>query len=100
MCFRTEKEINKKLTETDGKEYNKSRENVSSENDKEGNNRGSNQVNEKNQKLNDTNIADIVKILRTKKPVNKNSITQQKPIKKSEMRKTAAKRIHMKELSK
>lgn len=75
MWFRTEKEINKKLTKTDGKEYNKSRENVSSENDKEGNNRGSNQVNEKNQKLNDTNIAEIVKILRTKKPVNKNSIT-------------------------
>lgn len=75
MCFRTEKEINKKLTETDGKEYNKCRENVSSENDKEGNNRGSNQVNEKNQKLNDTSIAEIVKILRTKKPVNKNSIT-------------------------
>ena len=88
------------MTETDGKEYNKSRENVSSENDKEGNNRGSNQVNEKNQKLNDTNIAEIVKILRTKKPVNKNSITEQKPIKKSEMRKTAAKRIHMEELSK
>lgn len=100
MCFRTEKEIKKKLTETDGKEYNKIRENVSSENDKGGNKRGSNQVNEKNQKLNDTNIANIVKILRTKKPVNKNSITQQKPIKKSEMRKTAAKRIHMKELSK
>ena len=56
--FTIEKEINKKQTQTDGKEYNMNREKNNSENDKDGNNKDRNQISEEKQELNDSNIVE------------------------------------------
>ena len=56
--FRIEKETNKKHASTDGKEYNMSREKKNSKNEKDGNNKDSNQISEEKQELSDNNTVE------------------------------------------